>query len=483
MKKMKPRIVSLLLLFSIFAAAGLILMLSTNAALDRNARFSYNQSFQLLASTMYNYLDDIQLTTAERNQNLQVIADNLSRNERASFPDYIVAVWRIDPGITSRLAGQQIAESNILDLYRQNMTGRETSILILIQQKIYHLINCRRGRSDFLFLIKDSGISVQRLQQILSALMQNSDLRYFAILDHEQNPILYETCFENYLPILGTGSNTVMTPAGPMLQIEETNGDRTLIVGFDISATARAKRTVLFFVTTILTASAVLTSLLIAHQVNFARFRLHKEREITGLQELAALSAGFTHEFKNSLQSLTLLGQRLKAQDREIIESEINRMNAVIRSFALLARSDIAPVSVNLKNIVDEATTVINAKPPALTVTNLIAPDIHVAGDKTMLTLTFNNLLRNSLEAGARYVSIVAERRHDNIVIDYRDDGPGIAPDLRIRLFEPFFSRKQQTGLGLYLVKKILLRHGGDIQLKSGPGSGVHFCITLKENR
>ena len=66
-------------------------------------------------------------------------------------------------------------------------------------------------------------------------------------------------------------------------------------------------------------------------------------------------------------------------------------------------------------------------------------------------------------------------------VIQVADNGPGIAPELRGRLFEPFatFGKAGGTGLGLALSKKIIDDHGGSIQCVSEPGKGTTFTIRL----
>jgi signal transduction histidine kinase len=60
------------------------------------------------------------------------------------------------------------------------------------------------------------------------------------------------------------------------------------------------------------------------------------------------------------------------------------------------------------------------------------------------------------------------------------DSGPGLAPEVRARLFEPFFSTKEGgTGLGLALVRKIVQEHGGNVRLESEPARGTRATIAL----
>ena len=68
------------------------------------------------------------------------------------------------------------------------------------------------------------------------------------------------------------------------------------------------------------------------------------------------------------------------------------------------------------------------------------------------------------------------------VVIEIRDDGPGIPPEIRERLFEPFFSTKGAgggTGLGLSICRRIVSEHGGSIRVDSSHGAGTSFTVRL----
>ena len=66
------------------------------------------------------------------------------------------------------------------------------------------------------------------------------------------------------------------------------------------------------------------------------------------------------------------------------------------------------------------------------------------------------------------------------IVVDVSDDGPGVPPELADRIFNPFFTTKAQgSGLGLAIVRKIVDAHDGRIDLRSAPGEGTRFTVTL----
>jgi CheY-like chemotaxis protein len=109
-------------------------------------------------------------------------------------------------------------------------------------------------------------------------------------------------------------------------------------------------------------------------------------------------------------------------------------------------------------------------------------------GDPFRLQQVFRNLFDNALAAGSAPVSIEIRASAGELdgqpaaSITVTDDGPGIAPESRTRLFEAFFTTKfKGTGLGLAISKRIVEAHGGQITIGDGPGPGAVFVITLPQ--
>jgi two-component system NtrC family sensor kinase len=115
-----------------------------------------------------------------------------------------------------------------------------------------------------------------------------------------------------------------------------------------------------------------------------------------------------------------------------------------------------------------------------------IADDLPVLmGDARAINQVFLNLLKNAAEAledrgGSVALSAVVDGAW--VVVRVRDDGPGVAPELHAKLFEPFYSTKEAgrgTGLGLSISRRILSDHGGSIEVESAPGQGTTFTVRL----
>ena len=108
---------------------------------------------------------------------------------------------------------------------------------------------------------------------------------------------------------------------------------------------------------------------------------------------------------------------------------------------------------------------------------------VLVAADRGRLERAFGNLLVNALEVmpGGGRISIDARMEGGSITVRVRDTGPGIHPEIRNRLFEPFASagKKNGTGLGLALARQTVLDHGGEMWAESELGRGATFFVRL----
>jgi signal transduction histidine kinase len=111
-----------------------------------------------------------------------------------------------------------------------------------------------------------------------------------------------------------------------------------------------------------------------------------------------------------------------------------------------------------------------------------------VLGDEPALRRVFQNLVGNASKygQGGESIALRARTKGSQVIVSVIDHGIGIAPAEQVRIFEPFYraadvvaAQIQGAGLGLSLVKRIVEAHGGTISVRSAPGSGSEFIVTL----
>ena len=106
---------------------------------------------------------------------------------------------------------------------------------------------------------------------------------------------------------------------------------------------------------------------------------------------------------------------------------------------------------------------------------------VELDGNRTALTAALTNLITNAFESSPDVVvTLKARVRGDRVELTVHDNGPGIAPSIQSRVFEPFFStRPAGTGLGLAVVKTVTEAHGGALALDSTPERGTSIELDL----
>lgn len=216
---------------------------------------------------------------------------------------------------------------------------------------------------------------------------------------------------------------------------------------------------------------------------------LHSE----SLATMGRMAAGIAHEIRNPLFIIQSSAERLrklhpeetKDIDTFIIE-EISRLDGILRDYLLIARNEPAP-----KGPLDLALTVrrsVRLLAESLEETDIdIITDIQIEeaplhGEEKKLQQSFLNILLNSLQAlgSSGTIKVFMAKQGKNYRIVFEDDGPGIAAKEIDRIFEPFYTTKPAgSGLGLAIVKKVIVDHGGTIEVKSTLGAGTSIIVTL----
>jgi len=215
------------------------------------------------------------------------------------------------------------------------------------------------------------------------------------------------------------------------------------------------------------------------------------------LAALGELSAGIAHEFKNALATISGYAQmiRMESANGEIADSaerileQTRNITHVVTEFLKYARPlDIASEPVALQPVVERVVSEIAEAMPDVRI-RCEGPLGSVAGDEGLLRQALLNLARNAAEAckeaanGGRVLlrgETVKGEETGYQRITVFDNGPGIPQAAQAKLFRPFFTTKANgTGLGLAVVQKIIVQHGGQVEARNRPEGGAAFILTL----
>ena len=246
---------------------------------------------------------------------------------------------------------------------------------------------------------------------------------------------------------------------------------------------------------------------------NFARRIREKVRQVKEVEaqlvqmekmaSVGVLAAGIAHEINNplgflvsNLESLkesaatlspaaaltNVLVEDFKAMTQEALEGalRIKKIVSDLRTFSRQSESSMGLVDINqvLESTLAMIWPEIKYK---ITVVKDYQAKTNILGDSTQLSQVFLNLLINASQAIAvkGNVTLSTYEDEENIYIKITDTGCGIPKELLAKIFDPFFSTKKSSGLGLSVSYNIIKQHRGNIKVESPPGAGTTFTLTL----
>ncbi|RME27721.1 MAG: PAS domain S-box protein [Candidatus Zixiibacteriota bacterium] len=223
------------------------------------------------------------------------------------------------------------------------------------------------------------------------------------------------------------------------------------------------------------------------------------EEQVRAADRMAAvgqLSAAMAHEIRNPLAAisgsvqvlrseLTLSGDNRRLMD--VIVTETNRLNKLLSNFLVYARVSRPTYSrVELCRVIGDVVELMRHHDAHVRQHQITWSSdegtMYVSGDEDMLRQLFINLAVNAIEAlgeaPGRVEFTVAQSDDGDVIVEVSDSGPGMPPEVRARIFEPFYSTKSRgSGLGLAIVHRVCSTLGIELQVTSEEGRGTTFTL------
>ena len=222
--------------------------------------------------------------------------------------------------------------------------------------------------------------------------------------------------------------------------------------------------------------------------------QIHMKENLAALGEL---SAGIAHEFKNALATISGYAQMIRSEAQpgtdlhehgELILRQTRSLTHVVTEFLKFARPlDLADEQVSLRPMIERIVAEIGEVVPGVPIVTT-GEFADVSGDDALLRQAILNLARNAAEAAADNPSgrVILRGEIDRSGalqgqrISIADNGTGIPPEALTKIFMPFYTTKANgTGLGLAVVQKIIVQHGGSVEARNQPEGGAEFIVWL----
>jgi signal transduction histidine kinase len=227
--------------------------------------------------------------------------------------------------------------------------------------------------------------------------------------------------------------------------------------------------------------------------------RAAREREAR-LEALRLLTAGVAHEIGNPLSAIImhtqLMARELAKHQRTPALHELARTNAIVHEESVRLKrivrdflEAVRPVGLdarpgNVADVLEDTFELLYAEMAERKVALIkkLQPVPNTVFDAAQLRGAIINIVRNALDAmpGGGTLDVTLINRGDVLELRFRDDGSGIPADVLPRLFTPFYTTKSHgSGLGLFIVQRVLHAMGGSVRVQSENGDGAEVTIEL----
>src|SRR5262245_40585718 len=217
---------------------------------------------------------------------------------------------------------------------------------------------------------------------------------------------------------------------------------------------------------------------------------LHQEK----MAALGLLAAGIAHEVGNPLTAISSLVQMLQRRDGDdysreklaLVSGQLQRIQTTLRELVNFGRpASTIRTRVSIADILDEALNIAKYYKgmKRRQIRKQVPPDLPpLFGVRDQLVQAFLNLVLNAIDATDKegQIELAAEQQQGELHVTVRDDGVGIAPQHSGKLFQPYFTTKKNgTGLGRFVPRKLIEDNSGAVEFESQPEGGTIFRVRL----
>lgn len=334
------------------------------------------------------------------------------------------------------------------------------------------------------------------------------DIYYIALLDENKRILGWSSRFEGYLPLslqaIGDEESWIIdSPAGKIFNFfspfsSEEGKSYFLYIGYSLG---NLEEMILYSRRSFLLIFGLISIIGIVFFFGLYQLQRHyldkkkeaedEKKEKERYRDISAFTSGVAHEIKNPLNSLSLLFELLQKRvpeelqkDVSLGKEEIQKVSRIIDQFS----ASLKPFRLN-KEMFSLARMVSDVRESlfkeistdGIEISYSESSSIMLNADKGLMQQAFLNLLKNSFEASEKgRIGIRAWQKKGKVLVRIDDPGRGIPEEDMELIFEPFFSTKKKgMGVGLYLTKKIIEAHEGEIGVKSQTGQGTTFFIQI----
>ncbi|GAB2837641.1 sensor histidine kinase [Ferruginibacter profundus] len=229
------------------------------------------------------------------------------------------------------------------------------------------------------------------------------------------------------------------------------------------------------------------------------------QRQLQFSMEQQNFMMALTHELKTpiavtKLNLETLQKRKLEeSQQQRLIQTtlqEANRMNSLCNNMLLSSQIEasgfrISNEEINFSDLVANCVQDFITRYPQRNITTSITKEIFTDGDQLLLQMAVNNLVENAVKYAPKEtaIEVTVTEEKNNIILQVKDEGKGIADEEKKKVFHKFYrignaatKGAKGTGLGLYLTRRILHQHNGNISVTDNFPTGSIFTVNLQSS-